>query len=294
MRMPVIFAKLIHAIQPTASEVSAAMLHAATIKARLAKSFQLKKFLFIGSNARKSAIRSNSDLDLLAIFSRQEVKWGDGFKSSTTFIKAIRDDLDQRFTFTEVRRDQQAVVVHFGGGSQPVDVVPAIFWDISPGKGPRYCIPDGDGDWLFTAPEAHNKFLENADKASSGKLKRVAQLLKFWRNCREPNIPLMSFHLELLLATSHICIGTKSYAECLFDTFNLLGQRGCRGLHDPIGIAGAINAAKTETQENQLLSAVLYAKEHALRALLAEAAGDHKEAYRQWNVVFNGNLPYCK
>lgn len=289
--VPFAFAKLIHRIQPTPVEVNKAKLHAITIRSRLSKSFHLKKFQYIGSHSRGTAIRAQSDLDLLALFSRAEAKRGDGYKSSTTFISAIRDDLSERYQQTAVRRDQQAVVVHFDGGSQPVDVVPAIFEGVTSKNWPLYRIPDGSGDWIATSPESHSKFLRDADEASGGKLKRVVQLLKFWRDCRAPTVPILSFHLELLLASHRVCVGVKSYAVCFFDALNLLAQRECCGIRDPLGISGLVSATKTEAQRQQALVPLLYSRDHALSARAAESAGDHREACRQWNIVFNGYFP---
>ena len=46
-----------------------------------------------------------SDVDLLAIFPRQMLKWGNGWISSDTFISNIRNDLDVHFYAMDVRRD---------------------------------------------------------------------------------------------------------------------------------------------------------------------------------------------
>ena len=50
--------KLIREIQPVAGERSKAMLHSLTMKSRLNKSFDLKKFTRIGSHSRGTAIKA--------------------------------------------------------------------------------------------------------------------------------------------------------------------------------------------------------------------------------------------
>lgn len=288
MRVAIAFNKLSTAIQPTPSGISKGKLHASSIKARLSNSFEVSKTRFIGSTARDTAIKGTSDVDLLAVFKRGEARWGNQLVSSDTFIQKIRDDLNARFRATTVRRDGQAVVVQFGQGSEPVDVVPAIFHEFRGGLGsPVYLIPDGKGNWMESAPEIHNAFLKKSNEGSAGKLRKTAQLMKHWRAARQ-GIRLSSIYLELLLASQKTCVGAKSYAHCLRDAFHLLRQRECRGLHDPLGVAGTLHAVQTQAQADQLVAAVNYAADHAQRAVEAESRGDWKEALRQWNIVFNG------
>lgn len=291
MRVAIAFNKLSTAIQPTQSGINKGKLHASSIKTRLSNSFEVSKTLFMGSTARDTAIRGTSDVDFMAVLKRSEARRGDQLVNSGTFIKNIRDDLDARFKATTVRRDGQAIVVQFGQGSEPVDVVPGIFHEFRGGlRCPVYLIPDGSGGWMETAPEVHNTYLKKANETSVGKLRKTTQLLKHWRSCR-PAIRLSSIHMELLLASQQICVGAKSYAHCLRDAFHLLRNRECRGLHDPLGVAGTLYAVQTQAQAEQLVAAVNYAADHSQWAVEAESRGDWKEALRQWNIVFNGAFP---
>ena len=289
--MVFLFARLMHQIKPTDGEVARARVHAATIRARLTKTFNLKKFVFIGSHSRDTAVRGHSDLDLLAVFSRKDARWGEEFVKSTTFLRWIREDLEQRYQQTSIRGDGQALVIGFAAGQQSVDVVPAIFVGPGPDNWPLYSIPDGIGGWLQTSPEKHSKYLLEENERAKGKLKRVIQMVKYWRECRSPRVPLESFHLELLLASEGVCAGVKSYARCMFDAFYLLASRQGRGLQDPLGISGVVPACKTEAQRQVLQAAFAYARDHAWAALQAEDKSNRREAARQWGIVFNGYFP---
>ena len=150
-------------------------------------------------------------------------------------------------------------------------------------------IPDGSGSWLETSPEAHKRFFAAADERSGRKLRKLIQLLKWWKFSREQPIPIQSFHLDLLLANSGLCIGVKSYTHCLYEAFKLLADRECRGLHDPLGIAGTVYAAQTDSQWEIINNAVQYALVHSRDAVISEASKDFSEANRQWSIVFNGN-----
>jgi hypothetical protein len=153
-----------------------------------------------------------------------------------------------------------------------------------------YGIPDGAGGWSETSPEAHDSYFASAVKKSGNKLNRVIQLLKWWKFAREQPIPIQSFHLDLLLASSDVCVGAKPYTHCLYEAFKLLADRQCRGLRDPIGIAGVVNAAGTEAQLEKVNNAVAYALNHSTAALAATAVNDFQEANRQWSLVFNNNF----
>jgi hypothetical protein len=228
-------------------------------------------------------------VDLFAVIAHTDVRWGRQWKSSETVLNRFRDELAARYRMTSVRRDLQAVVVAFSRGPC-VDVVPAVF-DQMAGNRPRYFIPDGEGGWMPTSPETHNVYIRGADARSKGKLKRVAQLVKFWRECCSTRFALSSFHIEMLLASTEICSGIKTYAACVTEVLRNLADRECRALQDPLGISGLIPAVKTDSQQGDALASVKYAKQHATDACVADYSGDSQEAWRQWNIVFKGNFP---
>ncbi len=289
MNLAASFAILIHRIQPTDAEVARARQHATVIRTRLQTSFNLKRFIIAGSYSRGTSIHNSSDIDLFAVVSRDEARWGGSYISSTTMLDNIRHDLESRFPFTPIFRDVHAIVSQFG--TTRVDVVPAIFWGINEKQWPLYQMPDGAGTWMQTSPPTHNRYIKHMDSRSGGKLHRTAQLLKFWKNCRTPQVPLSSFHIEMLLGSGRICEGTKSYAACVTETLQLLAARECQALRDPLGIAGNIGATRSYFQRETALRSVVYSRDHAKDALRAEALGDTREAKRQWNIVFNGQFP---
>lgn len=285
-----ILTNLISKIQPRGSALGRAQAHAVTVRSRLNKSFDLSRFTKIGSHARGTAIRWYSDLDFFTLLKRNEAKWGGQIVNSSTVLNRIREDLQDRYTNTIIRRDQQAVVAEFGGGQQAMDVVPGIFMRFLPKHGPVFAIPNGYDGWIETSPDSHNRYIRVANLRAGSKLTKVTQLIKWWKNSRQTAIPISSFHIEMVLASSGTCTGVKSYTQCLYEAFKLFVDRECRGLTDPLGISGVIYAAKTEPQWEIINDAVSYAFEHAKAAFLAEMRRDFEEATRQWSIVFNGNL----
>lgn len=280
---------LVRRVQPQASELDSASNHRLAVRMRLLSSFDVSRIVSIGSHARGTAIRWYSDLDMMAVLRRNEAKWGKSIVSSSTLLGRVVADLKARFPHTVIRGDQQAVIVRFSAGQQNLDVVPAMWKRFTQAR-PVYIIPDANGEWLETSPEAHQRFFRVADGRSAGKLRRVAQLLRWWKFSRTHPLPLSSFHADMLLADSGICQGAKTYGHCLYGAFRLLARRECRPLRDPVGLAGVIPAAKTFAQTNLLNDGVRYALQHSEAALSAEAVGDHRTANMQWNLVFNGSF----
>ncbi len=282
------FARLLRKIQPTESELKKARSLISSCRKRLVRSFDVKKFQRIGSHARGTAIKLHSDLDFLTILAKNEAKWGGNIVNSNTFLKKVSQDLNDRFVQTDVRKDMQAVVANFGTGQHSLDIVPGFFHKFQNGN-PIYFIPDGFGAWLETSPEAHNSFINRENKKSGEKLKKIGQLIRFWKHSRSNSIPISSFYIDLLLASSGICVGAKSYPQIMYEFFKLMSERQCRGLRDPLVIAGVVYAVQTEAQGNALLSSVKNSLEHSRKALIAENNKDFKEANYQWNIVFNYN-----
>lgn len=278
------FQRLLASLQFSAVDVTRYNSHMASVTTRLATAFHLNKPLVIGSAARGSAIRQDSDVDLMSVFKMAELRCGDRLVSSYTLLNRVRQELQDRFWNTDLGRDGQAITVRFRDGQYSVDVVPAGFWAIE-NNSPVYLIPDGTGNWMKTSPRTHNAYIAGANLRSANKLKYVAQLAKHWRFSR--GLPLNSFHVEMLIATTRICDGAKTYAQCMTDLLDTLRDRACRGLQDPKRIAGLLPAANTDAKLDKLFAAVDYSAKHARAALRAEEQGATAEAIRQWNIVFN-------
>ncbi|MBU8900819.1 hypothetical protein KRR26_34965 [Corallococcus sp. M34] len=287
------FAKLLEAIEPNPKEVDARASHRRSIEQALDTSFaNFNRLAVIGSHTRETAIRGYSDVDYLAVLGKADVMHGGKVVQSSTVLANVRRALGSRFKSTEIRNDGPSVVVNFKGGEGAVDVVPG-YWSGTTGQDgyPVFAIPDGVGGWLLTSPQRHSKYLVEEGAASRYKLKGTIRLLKAWKYARTPSVPLLSFHLELLLASAGTCKGIKTYGACLLDAFRLLRDRGGSALNDPLGISGRIPIVYTAHQAEALVKHAAHAAFHADAALSAEQSGLIDEAFRQWRIVFNGWFP---
>jgi hypothetical protein len=285
------FATLIGRIQPLQSELDAARQHRDTIKTRLETDFDLSSCRPIGSSARETSIRGFSDTDLLVAFRKNNFTWGDNLINSDTALDNVRKALVERYPNSGVCRDGIAIAVSFSDGRH-VDVVPGVFDEMYDKEWPVYLIPDGAGGWMRTSPALYDAYIREANREAGGKLIQVAQFMKFWRECREPRIPLSSFHIEMILASEEVCKGVKSYAECMLDILRNLARRECRAMQDPYDIAGNIPAVKTLSQRERAQNSIVNSRDHAQSARGAELGSDLEEARRQWDIVFNGSFPW--
>jgi hypothetical protein len=285
------FHDLLTRIQLTPSAIDLYESHRASVRAALksAEDFELNRLEPIGSYARQTAICDVSDMDLLAPMRAASISAGGYLYSSTTVLSKVRGVLAARFPRTEVVRDGQAVVVDFGDGLRPMDVVPAV-WNSAKGlhNYPVFDIPDGRGGWMQTSPGSHNRYLRDADIRARGKLTYASQLMKFWCATRATPIPLNGFHIEMVLAASAICEGARSYAWIIREALALLASRACADLNDPVGISGRIPAVDTQMQRLNAYASVRAALSHADSALFAERLGRGTAALQQWDFVFNG------
>lgn len=285
------FQELISRIQPLPTQLSASRQHRDVIRKRLETDFEVSNCRPIGSSARGTSIKGSSDTDLLAVFRKKTFTWGDSLINSDTALDNVRTALVERHPDSDIQRDGIAVAVYYSDGQQ-VDVVPAVFDHFHEENLPVHLIPDGDGGWMTTSPALYDAYIAQANRESGGKLIQVAQLMKFWRICRNPAIPLSSFHIEMILASEQICKGVKSYSECMLAILRNLARRECRAMQDPYDIAGNIPAVKTYGQRERANNSIVNSREHAQSARNAELISDIHEARRQWDIVFNGAFPW--
>jgi hypothetical protein len=232
----------------------------------------------------------------MVVLSSNERKWGQTNTASSTTLNKVKKALAARFWSTPMRNSGSAVVLSFAAGRKTVDIVPAFY--AGPYKGsfsqfanyPLFNIPDGAGGWLITSPQIHGAALAAEDARSGFKLKRTAQLAKYWASTRV-NLRLHSFHVELLIASLEIAIGPRSYGQVLHELFKGICSRSGRGIQDPLRISGIVPASTGDAAAERLATAARTAAAHSARALEAELKENLPEAVRQWRIVFGGTFP---
>jgi hypothetical protein len=94
----------------------------------------------------------------------------------------------------------------------------------------------------------------------------------------------------MMLATSGIASGVKSYSDCLNEFYNVLVRREVHGLSDPAGGASVILASPSIGTRERLCDSVKAAADQAQAALDAQARGENAFARRQWKALFKRSL----
>jgi predicted nucleotidyltransferase len=281
------FKHLIDQYSPTLSQIAGAEKNVNTIKATLRANLDVHSIIEIGSHARGTSIRYVSDVDLLCVLRRESVRWGKEYVSPETLLGRVKAVLTERLPNSGIRRDGSCIVASLQ--NLKVDVVPAFYSHQHRVNWPVYKIPGADGEWIETSPAYQAQFILDRNQAYGGKLRGLSILAKIWRHCRTPAIDLSSFHIEMLLAQFNVAGVGKSYPVAFCDLLELLAARDCKALRDPTGTHGPVRAAKSSTERDRTLRAVIHSAKHARLAVTAGSMlGKVEEARRQWRIVFNG------
>ncbi len=288
--IPALFRKLILRIQPTPTDVARYEGHRRTVQTRLRSTVGAGTIQQIGSFARNTALHSGSDLDLMVQLPVESIRRGGKRIGPVTVLNRIRDQLSARYPDTDLRGSGPAVSVRFARNKYMVDVVPAIFVGIHNSVA-HYEIPSRDDRWILACPADHNRLLKAEDASTGGKLRHTCQLLKYWMRCREPKHPLHTFTAEMLIATSGICRGASSYADCFAASLEYLLEHLDATCTDPLGVSTEMMLVDTRAKLNRAASALRSSIERTMRANHAESDGNYKESVRLWDLIFNRNFP---
>lgn len=170
-----------------------------------------------------------------------------------------------------------------------MDIVPGFLLRMAD-RYPVYSIPDEDRRWIEASPERNNALFSEANTRCGAKPRSISRLIKTWQFARSPPLRISAFYVDMLLATSEIAWGVKSYGQCLSDLFSELLRREMRGLLDPAGASSVIVANSSSAVIEQLCFAVKDAGKQAQFALEAQTRGENAEANRRWKVLFKRAL----
>ncbi|MGZ4061403.1 MAG: SMODS domain-containing nucleotidyltransferase [Bacteroidia bacterium] len=277
-------------IEPLSSERNKATSHRDSVKACLANNFECYDFKETGSFGNGTGIRHYSDVDYFAAIPTKKMA-----EDSAYFLRKVKDALKSTFWSTGgIEVNSPAVVIPFGKyASEDLEVTPCSYSGMSTtalGSFPRYEIPDGDGGWMFSSPQAHNAYVRSIDEKLRGKLKPLIKFVKAWKFMNE--VPIISFHIELrvtrFLSNSSIIF---SYDEALSNIFAELYRLQLASMQDPMGISGLIPASKTPTQKAAALSKLETAAIRSEKAYNARIRGNENDAFYYWNLLFNKQFP---
>jgi hypothetical protein len=281
--------RLADRVRPGEVETLSVRDHLTSLGRRVVKAFPRARLIPIGSFSRGTAIAVHSNVDVIAVLPRQWATWGTRRVAPKMIIERLAQELgDQNYT-ADIRRDGRAVTLSFAGVIHTVDVTPGFKIQRSI-RYPVYSVPGADLGWADVSPRCHDALFAQADLQSGGKLRALSRLIKTWGVVVVPPGGLSSWYIDMLLATSGIASGVKSYGDCLNEFFNVLVRRDVHGLSDPAGGSTVIPSSSSPAARARLYDSVKAAATQAQAALDAQARGENASARRQWKALFKRRL----
>jgi hypothetical protein len=281
--------RLADTVQPDESEVQAVRDRFGAVWMSLARAFPRSRFVPIGSHSRGTAIAVHSHLDFLVLLPSDWARRGAYWVSPVTIIHRMIESMMQLGLALEVRRDGRGVALNFRRGTFAVDVMPGFLVRVSDSH-PVYLVPGDDNRWIEVTPERHNAFFSRSNAECGAKLQAISRLVRAWRFACCPPLEISSLYVDMMLATSDIASGVKSYGQSLSDFFKALVERELRALSDPAGVSGVIVASSSNAALDRLYDAAKAAAAHAQAALDAQLRGDNAEANHQWETIFRRRI----
>lgn len=152
-----------------------------------------------GSYKRGTIIRPPKDVDFFNVLLEDDYKDFTPSEALNILYAALADIFPEKEKAGEIKPQTHSITVVYSD-TLSIDVIPA-FED-----GDAYRIPqvpqpsEGDEVWLVSNPKIHEDVVHEANEKTGGKLIPIIKLIKDWKRtkCKPQNIPVTSFHLELL------------------------------------------------------------------------------------------------
>ncbi|MDQ0212895.1 SMODS domain-containing nucleotidyltransferase [Arthrobacter bambusae] len=235
--------------------------------------------VLMGSAAKGTIVRPIDDIDVLAVFSNKQGAWSKYRSDSRAFLYRVRRAYDG-LEIAQVGARGQAVRIFFKNGGH-VDVAP-VFWH----GGDIYGLPSGNGGWINTAPIVANSWFANRNSELKYNLAPLVRLLKKWNNAHSKRI--RSFHLETVAAHTFSSLNGNRQ-EALAKFFQWAPAH--LDVSDPGGQSGLLTAGLSYGDRKEILDSFKSAANRAVKALDAEARGDHAESKRLWGIILGSTFP---
>ena len=142
---------------------------------------------------------------------------------------------------------------------------------------------------MRSSPSGHNAWVDEIDQKLSGRVKPLIRLVKAWKYQR--TVPIRSFYLELRVAAWAAHEKAIVYSLDVRSVLKYIDGLALASMLDPIEIAGRVAACGSNVQLEDAKSKLATALTRAEKARAAELADQTKEAFKWWDLVFDGTFP---
>ncbi|HRO43779.1 MAG TPA: nucleotidyltransferase [Flavipsychrobacter sp.] len=273
---------------PLSSEHDKAKSHKDSVKSCLEKNFDCYSFFETGSFGNSTGVRHYSDTDYFAVMPSAKV-----YNDSAYTLKKVKEALQETFWRTEgISVNTPAVKIPFGSyASETLEITPSTFnglVDTPVGSKGSYDIPNYEGGWMKSSPQAHNAYVKREDERLGYKLKPLIRLIKAWKFYN--NVPISSFYLEL--RTTKYAEGESSivYDIDVKRVMKILYDNDLPSIQDPMGISGYVKACSTDVKREDALSKVKTGYTRAEKAV-EKRESNIDDAFYWWNLFYNDKFP---
>ena len=282
-----VFRELLVTVTPLASHSSVVVQHRASVKSCLSTHFSVRRFFRTGSSANGTSLSGYSDVDYFVDIGREDLG-----VNSIEALRRMRDVLADRFPLTRMRVSCPSLRVRFGTAvRETTEIVPAgRVTDID--KYSVYDIPDCQGGWTRSSPDAHNAYVDSINAMHRGRVKSLIRLVKAWKFFN--NIPVSSFYLALRVAKFAEREAHLRYEYALSSFFNALDKTDLSPMKDPAGISGYVYPCASSTLVSTVQYNVRLAALQADMGLEAYSKNDTRNTFYWWNALFAGKLTRLK
>jgi hypothetical protein len=238
----------------------------------------------VGSWAKLTKVRPPRDVDLYFVlpYSVYLRFSGNAGNIQSSLLQEVRGVLQGTYSTSDIKGDGPVVLVRFN--TINVEVVPVFLLDNG-----RYFVPhtSNGGSYKVSDPVAEEQRISAVDVAYSNNLRPIVQMLKAWQwYC---NVPIKSFHLELIAAAFLEQSPWRNYGYFYYDYFirdffayllaHANGTLYAPGTNEPM-LLGDDWRSRAET-----------AQARALRACQFEYVDQVASAGEEWQKIFGNQIP---
>lgn len=273
---------------PLTSEHNTATSHKNSVKGCLEKNFDCYQLFETGSFGNGTGVRHFSDTDYFAVCKTEKLK-----QNSASTLRDVKEALKATFWRTQgIEVKTPAVRIPFGKyASEDLEVTPCDrrgLIDTPLGNKIIYDIPNYDGSWMQSSPQAHNAYVKQLDDKLSGRLKPLIRLVKAWKFYN--NVPIRSFYLELRVTKYAEGESSILYDIDLRNIMKLLNDNQLASIRDPMGISGLVSACSTDAKKRDALSKLSTGYTRSEKAY-QERNNDQDDCFYWWNMFYNDGFP---
>lgn len=261
--------------------------HRASIKQKLESHYGTFGFFRSGSFGNGTSVSGHSDVDYFAVIDPRRLE-----TNSSQVLARMAALLRERFPMTGVRVDEPGVRLPFGSdGDELTEIIPVRATGMTTAGFRRFDMPDGNGGWMFSAPESHNAYVSETDQSLSWRLKPLIRLVKAWNYSHD--VKIRSFYLEMFVTRWATNEKVIVYDIDLANIFRSLRSTGLPSIIDPRfpNDGRLIEPCKTAAQWMNAYHCVGKAAELAMAARMAHHNGDNQQSYQLWDRLFSRDLP---